>query len=333
MLAALLGAACAGPLPDSSFRTAQRAFTFTIENDAFTGSDNNFTNGLAFNWQPIESEQHARHRLYERWVELFSCLPPLADPKSVVYPSWTLGQQVYTPDDIDARDPSLRDQPYAGVLYLDNTLHAKNARFAHAWNLRIGLVGPSSLAEQVQSNYHELIGSGYPAGWGDQLPDEPILNVDYSVGYDWRSESSSRSAQWRLVPMLGAGLGNYFTGLSSGVYGEYGWNLPASVRLFSLRKGLDSFVDGKSIEQHASSFSLFAGTGGFAVGRYLPLDGTLFRASPSVESEPVVGFLTAGINARWRRWMIAFSMTYFSESFESQRRATDYGTLSIAYLF
>ena len=290
-----------------------------------------YTNGLGITWQSDEYREYSPSNFHRRWVDFWSFLPHIGDENCRVYASWTLGQEIFTPDDITLPNPPADDQPYAGVLFLDSTLHAQSNRVTHAWNLRLGVAGPSSFARETQTWFHDLVGDDEPQGWDSQLPNEPVLNLDYTVGYEWLSRPLTESAKLRIVPLVGAGVGNYFTGLSTGIYSELGWNLPPSIGLLSMRRGLDPFVDPGA--GGPWSFSLYFGAGGFAVGHYLPLDGTVFSDSPSVGSEPLVGFLSGGLTLRIKRFTVGYLLTSFTDAFETQRRSTDYGTLSISWTF
>ena len=125
--------------------------------------------------------------------------------------------------------------------------------------------------------------------------------MDDTVGYDWLSLPVTDAARARLVPMAGASLGNDSTGASAGAYGEFGWNISDSIGLLSVRRGLDPFVDLDSARSTPWTLSLYAGAGVFAVGHYLPLDGTVWRDSATVDSEPVVGCVSTGLTLRVRR--------------------------------
>jgi len=324
-----------GPTPDVPDAGAQdrprRTVALTVENDLFTGSDNNYTNGFGLTWQSDEYRQYAPDSFQRRWVDFWSFLPHIGDESCQAYASWTVGQEIFTPDDITAAVPPADDQPYAGVLFLDSTLHARTKKVTHAWNLRLGVVGPAAFGGDTQTWFHEQIGDDLPQGWDTQLPNEPILNVDYTVGYEWLTTPLSDSAKLRLVPLAGASMGNYFTGLSTGLYTELGWNLPSSIGLLSMRRGLDPFVDPTA--GGPWSLSLYLGAGAFAVGHYLPLDGTVFSSSPSVESEPLVGFFSGGFTWRIRSCTVGYLLTVFTDTFETQRQSTDYGTLSLSWTF
>jgi hypothetical protein len=119
---------------------------------------------------------------------------------------------MHTPDDIKNPHPPEDDQPYAGVLYVDSLLYARTERWGHAWELKLGVVGPSSQAEDVQKDFHDLIGDDEPQGWDTQHPDEPVINLGYTAGYLAAEGSAPGLAEWRIVPVGTVGLGTYFTG-------------------------------------------------------------------------------------------------------------------------
>jgi hypothetical protein len=93
---------------------------------------------------------------FSRWVELWDFLPRVGKPDFQTYASWTLGQEMHTPNAITDPDPPLDDQPNAGVLYADNTFHVRRDRWGHTWNVRLGVVGPASQADQLQTWFHDV---------------------------------------------------------------------------------------------------------------------------------------------------------------------------------
>ena len=70
------------------------------------------------------------------------------------------------------------------------------------------------------------------------------------------------------------GLGNYFTGVAAGMYGEVGWNLVDALGVPALRSGLNAAATVGVGPVDGWSFALYGGFGGYGVGHDLPLDGT-----------------------------------------------------------
>ncbi|MEJ8569318.1 lipid A deacylase LpxR family protein [Elongatibacter sediminis] len=309
------------------------AFTLTVENDKFTGSDNNYTNGVGLSWSSGDIASYEEGSLPRRWAELWDFLPRVANEDFRTYASWTLGQEMYSPDDITLANPPLDDQPYAGVLFVDNTFHVRRNRWGHTWNVRLGVVGPASQADNIQTWVHDLIDTDEPRGWDTQLPNELLLNLDYSAGYVWRTGEVGKSFTWRLIPNGSVSLGNYFTGVSAGLHAEIGWNLSDALGMSTLRHGISTATTIGAGPQDHWSISFFAGGTAFGIAHYLPLDGTLFRDSRSVDSKKLVGLITAGMSIRRGPFVLSLAQTYFSKSFETEREGAEFGSLSLSWYF
>lgn len=320
---------CASP-PD---RPHTGALSITLENDIFTGSDNNYSNGAGVSWATNEAGTYDESSFIRNWIDTWSSLPFVGDEQQRNYASWTFGQEIFTPDDIQTPTPPLDDQPYAGVLFLDNTIISRSERWGHAWNLRLGVVGPSSLAGDTQEQAHKIFGADEPLGWDAQLPDGPVINVDYTIGCAWLGGDLNETASWRVVPLGTVGIGTYFTGLGALAYGEIGWNLADALGGAALRQGLSTTPVIGAGPQDSWSFSFFFGLGGFAAAHYLPLDGNLFRDSRSVDSEPFIGTVSGGLSLRYGHFVLGLGQSYFTRSFETERNRPEFGTLALSVYF
>lgn len=308
------------------------ALTITVENDFFTSSDNNYTNGIGIAWVSDEVKA-SDDGFVGNWRQFWSFLPVVADSDSRTYLAWSVVQEMNTPDDITEPNPGEDDQPYSGILYVDSTLYALKGNWTHAWQLKLGVVGSLSGADDVQREFHKLIGDDKPQGWHSQLPNEPVVNIDYTVAFLAANGHVGRSAEWRLVPVATAGIGNYFTGAGLGVYAETGWNLVDALGVSALRSGLNAASTVGLKPSARWSVSFYGGIGAYGVAHYLPLDGTLLRNSRSVDSEPLVGMVSLGFCLRREGFTLSYSRTFFSDTFETQREGTDFGTLGMSWIF
>jgi hypothetical protein len=329
---AVLGCcALGGSLPAAAADDA--AFTFTLENDVLTGSDNNYTNGFGLSYVSGETHSYDEDSLMRKWSDFWSFLPFVEDEGYATYASWTLAQEMNTPDDITDPNPPMDDQPYSGITYVDSMFYARKDRWAHMWQLKLGVVGPASHADDLQHDIHDLMGADEPMGWHTQLPDEPVVNLGYTVAYLTGAGSLGERAEWRVTSIGTAALGNYFTGLGIGVYGEVGWNLVEAFGGSALRSGLNaaSTVGVGRVENWSVSF--FGGVGGYGVAHYLPLDGTMFRDSRSVDSEPLIGTGSVGLCIRHHKLVLSLAATFYSDTFEEQRQNAEFGTLSVSWDF
>lgn len=129
------------------------------------------------------------------------------------------------------------------------------------------------------------------------------------------------------------GVGNYFTGVAAGMYGEVGWNLVDALGVPALRPGLNAASTVGVGPVKGWSVAFYAGFGGYGVAHYLPLDGTVFHDSRSVDSEPLVGTGTVGIAVRHRGSVLSLAQTYFTDMFETEQENAEFGTLSLSWYF
>jgi hypothetical protein len=324
-----------GPVDCAAQPTApyDGALTVTFENDTLTGSDNNYTNGIGFSWVSNAIGSYEPTSPVRRWGEFWSFLPFVGKDGSRTYVAWSLAQEMHTPDDIEEPNPPKDDQPYAGVLYLDSVLYARRERWTHAWQLRVGVVGPASQADDVQKWVHSKVGADKPRGWHTQFPNEAIVNVGYTGTYMLAQGDLGHGASWRLIPVGYAGLGNYFTGVGLGLYGEIGWNLVDALGGTALRLGLNTASTVGVGPVPGWSVSLSGGLAGYGVVHYLPLDGTVFHDSRSVGSEPFIGMATLGIAVRHARFVGFLGKTYFTKTFDTERKRPEFGTVSLSWYF
>jgi hypothetical protein len=324
---------CAVGCVTQSTGTYDGAMTVTVENDAFTGSDNNYTNGVGATWSSNEINTYADDRFVREWADFWSFLPFVRDDGYQTYAAWSVAQEMYTPDDITVPNPPEDDQPYAGVLYLDSVLYARRDRTEHAWSLKVGVVGPASQAEDTQKWFHHVIGADQPKGWDTQLPNEPVVNVGYSVAHLWAQGDVGKSAKWRLVPVGSVALGNYFTGAAAGMYGEVGWNLVDALGTSALRSGFNAASTAGVGPVNGWSVAFIGGLGGYGVAHWLPLDGTVFHDSRSVDSKPFIGTGTIGVAVRHHGLALSLVRTFFTETFDTERANAQFGTLSVSWYF
>ena len=69
-------------------------------------------------------------------------------------------------------------------------------------------------------------------------------------------------------------------------------------------------------------------------GRYVAhsifLDGNTFRDSHSVDREPLVGDLQAGLVLTWKDVRLSFTNIFRTDEFEGQSSPTEFGSISLS---
>jgi lipid A 3-O-deacylase len=279
-------------------------FGFCLDNDLFFGrTDRYYTNGLRLSWTSPDISGTRTESWIPRWGHsLLERLPFMNDPEHRRSVSLTIGQNMYTPDDIKRSDLIQDDRPYAGVIYAAVGLHTSGSVRMNSLELALGVVGPHSYAGAMQKEVHELIGSAVPNGWDNQLKDEPIVNIFYERTWKSIQSGAGGGLGYDVLPFLGGALGNAVTRGSTGVQVRFGWNLPNDFGISRIHPSLDSkvFSDRQHPQPSTGStrfgFYVFSSLNGMAVARNIFLDGNTFTDSHRVDKKPFVAEFAAGFS-------------------------------------
>ncbi len=264
--------------------TGQREFNHYIQltyaNDYFTATDYYFTQGIRLEYAT------RRHTFF-------------------------VAQEGYTPTSIRAANILIGDRPYAGSLYVGaSKVGVWRGKFIHRSEVKVGVIGPWSLAAAEQKWIHRQTGNVEPMGWDFQIANDLLLNyrlkIDKTI-YDGRFAHLTVGGEARI--------GTYRTRLGGQM----------EVELGILRNR----------DREPTRFGLGAY---FAPDAYLPIydatlqGGLINRSSPYViparDIQRLVGRVTGGIRIRLGYTIIDFSHTYLTREF-STGRPHAYGTATV----
>ncbi|MFT3867177.1 MAG: lipid A deacylase LpxR family protein [Nibricoccus sp.] len=340
-LALAIGCGCPARSSEEAVPATDRArsapvLTVYFENDLFTGTDQHYTNGLKFSWLSADLAGWGQ----EGWRKtLVGMLPFVNRPEGQKNFGLALGQNIYAPRDVEARNPDPTDRPFAGWTYLEMAFVSKTPSIADILSIQAGVVGPHSMAEDSQRIVHRWTASAEPRGWDYQLRDEFGLNVIFERRWRLYGRALSRILGVDLVPHAGASLGNVQTYANAGGTIRLGFNLPSDFGVQLARPGsvgetpTDDLDPRVSVRRNFSLF-IFGAADGRAVARDIFLDGNTFRDSRSVEKKRFVADLSAGVGLVPGRWQVTYTQVWRTREFKSQRDKYDsFGsvTLSCAY--
>lgn len=326
-----LAAPAAAEDPGKGAPAERPVWTLTLENDLTNDTDRYYTNGIRI------ARTSALNDVPEAVVDMAR---PLIGTIGTV--RWTvgLGQNMYTPSDITVKDPDPNDQPYAGWLYgsvgvLNDLETGGGKRTQTSVQLSLGVVGPSALGEEAQKTVHSIIGSPEPQGWDHQLHDEPAVLLNLERRWVVPSQPVYDGLRADFSPHVGAALGNVFTHAAAGATVRFG-RLPhfdyGPPRLQPHTPGSEYFAP-PSTEDGAVGWYLFAGVEGRLVARNIFLDGNTFRDSASVDKEPVVGDLSAGLVVTIGDVRLSYVQVFRTKEFAGQVGPSLFGGFSVGYRF
>lgn len=339
------------------------------------GTDRFYTQGLRLELTgPLESEVPGLSEAARRT----RILPLEGDyALEAQYLGAAAGQSIYTPEDISIRTLQVDDRPYAGWLYgavswhnlalgrvpasaesgeedeVDRSpscrtapLDTRNDRL-DSLELQVGMVGPSSLAEETQTRWHEIIGVATPKGWDNQLQDE------VGVGLLFSRKLRSNHTRFRLfrlehdlITNFGGAVGNVETYFQIGGQARIGHNLrrdfglgptvpDLSLRELAERHGLSDAQAETYAAQFGKTWSWygFIGVDGRFVAHSIFLDGNWRKESHSVEKERFVADFQVGVALQLKHFEISYSQVARTPEFRRTSDPQIFGSLQMAVRF
>jgi len=222
-------------------------FRFEFDNDSFIGSDDAFSAGWSFQlhsqfmdeWDPA----------YAGWI---GRIPGLGDDgrgHRVVRWAYGLSQMILTPHDISIETPQPNDVPWVGTAGLVGAWSAYDNRRLAAIQIYLGCQGPCSQAEDVQKFVHNNLGFGDdPKGWGNQLSNKALANLNYEYRYKLYAPGDLALYQpGRFTHDLSVGsmaaVGNLTTRLTAKLEYRFGWGLPMGFTKIPDSPGVGMMLD------------------------------------------------------------------------------------------
>lgn len=305
--------------------------TLVIENDSIgtNGTDKNYTSGVRLGYFDINAEMPEFAYFIDNYIPTFE----LTKTSSIFY---SVGQNLYSPQDITQSTHDPDDRPWAAHLYASMGLVTKTENHLDELEISLGIVGPWALGEQAQKFVHNYVtpSSSTPRGWSHQLKNEPALMIGWQRRYNpeaLNTEFLGLSAS--ASPYFGATLGNVHTFANVGMnfritpYEDARQDTPMRVR--PALPGTGYF----DIPSDKWSWYAFAGIEGRAVARNIFLDGNTFANSHSVDKKYFVADLNGGVALTYDRYRLSYTLVYRTLEFDGQDDPSVFGALTFGYRF
>jgi hypothetical protein len=343
-----------------------RGGTARLENDLFTGTDQNYTNGVAFTLVSHDIPGTLRSECLPAPIRLHAQLIQFMNPgfwadtansaatQNVVV---RFGQSIYTPEDKTRTDLITDDRPYAGLLYMGLAWNRRkhepesSREMLDTREISFGVIGPWSLAEQTQNLVHDVRGLDKFQGWQHQLKNEPVFQLALDRKFkEFRGAGAiTPGFSADSIRSIGLRLGNIETSATAGIEGRMGWNLPNDFGSYPLRPGAENrppssaSIHGKSSDAVPASSRPRPGIHVFgileakAVAYDFSLDGNLFRSSHSVSRRPWVAQAAVGVSAQGllagHGVRLAVMRVYRTREFDGQSTNQAYGSVALSFEF
>jgi hypothetical protein len=246
--------------------------------------------------------------------------------------SLSLGQNIYTPDTINVATEQYGDRPWAGYSYVSLAVTSGDLERIDDVELSAGMVGPASLAEASQKTIHRWVGAQRPLGWGNQLDNEPALNIAWQRRFPRWWELPLGPTLLSFTPHISGAAGNVYTNAAVG--GTFRWSTDGGfladnpLRVRPALPGTGYFA-----RADKPNLILFAGGEERLVGRNIFLDGNSFSDGPNVRKRNFVTDLQAGAMVTYKNYQVGYTAVRRSEEFYGQESAQIFGALTFGWRF
>lgn len=313
-----------------------------FENDLFAESDQNYTNGLRLSWISPDLSDYIEDPALPSWLRTFNKRLTFFHPstegleRNLVF---SIGQTIYTPEDINAKEVVKDDRPYAGWLFTRFAYHSKSEYQLDSMELSIGMVGPASLGEKAQNAIHDLRGFDKFQGWDNQLKNELGLQLVYEHKQKLINNTPRNGRfGYDFIGHAGGALGNIGIYINVGGELRWGWLIPNDFGSSAVRPGGDNSAPGSNWDPRINApgkigLHFFVTFDVRLVANSLFLDGNTFEDSHSVDIKHLVGDAAVGISTVFSGVKISYAQVFRSKEFELQDGSHSYGSLSLSYSF
>jgi len=248
-----------------------------------------------------------------------------------------VGQNIFTPEDLEATEVVLDDRPYAGWLHLDLAALGCSERTLDVLEFSIGMVGPAAGGEGLQKWVHDIIDSPDPQGWHNQINNELALMVAY--GRRWRNMVTPRRApvlgslglQVDMSPHVDLAIGNVYTYGGAGMTLRLGTGLGHDFSPPRIRPAPPG--SGFRMPGGRPGFYVYAGLTGRAMLQNIFLDGNTFSDSHSVDRKIWVGDFHWGLVFSGYGMRLGTSYVVRSREFTQQVDPDHFGAITVSVQF
>lgn len=237
-----------------------------------------------------------------------------------------IGQMIFTPLSKKENIADI-DRPYCGYLftrYSQTIASANDAVFQ--WHGTLGVIGSASLAEQLQNEYHKLLGFLRFKGWEYQVRN--AIGLDMGASYAFTAVAFND--MFKIVPIAQANLGTTFTNAKVGMILSAGsFEKNNSSILFNTRVN-----NGALIPKKKSEIFLYAYPSIIYQAYNATLQGGLFNkgfGAVLADPKPFVVEQRYGIAYAEERISTKVELIYQSKETDKQTRSQVYGSIQIGY--
>lgn len=285
--------------------SASGGVILTLENDLVNETDDSYSHGTEIEW--VGGTQMKNDSPYRV--------------------GYGIHQTMYTPTDISNPDNQPDDRPWCGMLTAFREVWSKSGTEVVRTRYEVGVLGPWAGCETTQTKVHEIVGSGKPMGWDNQMPNEPVVNVYHERHHPLMSFGREGSWGAYVESVYGGTLGTTFINAMGGSGVRAGWNIPPD--------RITGGIDPKGI-QAGRFFAYVSGeVGGIFVLHNATIGSSFFQdREPDHEQELQrgVGTYKYGGVVGYGSFAATYMFNMRTAEFKGQDEGTDWGMVSLEFV-
>jgi len=300
-----------------------------LENDAFVGEDDGYTNGFGFVWSHGSFDKFNDSNT-PSWIGALTedlYISTMSNKRRAI--TYGVAQTMQTPEDIDTEQLLVDDLPYVGLLTWKATQYAFDEEITDSLSLALGVVGPLSFAEQTQKGFHKVIDADEPKGWDNQLDTEPVFRVAAARNFRLIDGLMTKQLEYDVIGLSEVGVGTISSEISAGMTIRVGRILTATFPVVSLIPGREV----NPLVAVKKAYYFYIGGVVRYIGNDIMIDGNTFRDSHYLDLRHDQHVITAGFSMNIGDIAITLSYVDPSKQVVNQSETDPFGTLSIAWSF
>lgn len=243
--------------------------------------------------------------------------------------SWySIAQKIYNPENHRSYLLWNMDRPYAGYLFVQKGFRFfyKSGNMLRA-DFSAGTIGRYSLAEKVQTHYHDALGLTKIRGWETQIED--VFGINGHVEFHYNLKFCNAKT-FSLAATIESNLGNHFINASTGVLAKIGvFNSPQGSAFYDARIGY-----GKEKEVSKTEGFVYLHPFVMVQAHNSTLQGKMFSNSKNGFTTGINHFMYGhqwGVLVAKQRWTADLSFIFRQKEAKTMRKNEKYASISLAY--
>lgn len=282
-----------------------KSISLLTDNDLYisTNRDRYYTSGifLTYNYLVKNNNQNIEKKIFE----------------------WQIGHEMFTPISPIVKFISKHDRPFAAHLFTGfNIKRALKNNTIINTSIKIGVLGPKALGDELQNAIHSLYGFREVTGWKHQI--KGAFSVNFGAEYMrflGKDETNTLDATW----VNSTSVGTVYTHVSTGLHLRFGFlplqNITNSIAFNTLLNNKATLYN-----NNAESFLYFKPTIRYAFYD-ATIQGSFLNSTSEVTKEliPLVFDMELGFRCTINRFNLGYVFNYNTS--KSKNLQTTYGNI------